>query len=126
MCFMFKSERLQTIDSILISRAITAKSKASVDSFIRVANKSVYSSLNCLHFRRPFYLKSCITTFSAVSEGQEINIAAFARAAGREESVRFHLFARRSRFASHSAVILRRVDDEGSHNLRTMTPRDLV
>jgi len=39
MCFMIKIERLQTIDSTLISRAIGARSRASVESFIPIVWK---------------------------------------------------------------------------------------
>src|SRR5205823_10411245 len=39
MCFMVKIERLQTIDSTLISRAISARSRASVELSISVVRK---------------------------------------------------------------------------------------
>jgi hypothetical protein len=44
MCFMFKIERLQTIDSTRISRAITARRRASVGSFILVVGASYATS----------------------------------------------------------------------------------
>lgn len=68
MCFIFKMERLQTIDSTLMSRAMTARRRASLESFMSEMFGSLASRSICSISGPTVSLKSCIAAFPAVSD----------------------------------------------------------
>ena len=67
MCFIFKMERLQTIDSTLMSRAMTARRRASLESFMSEMFGSLASRSICAISGPTVSLQSCIAAFPAVS-----------------------------------------------------------